>query len=345
MFSRVGKRSSGNLATLSMKDAALIVQNKGGGHGEIGYHLAKQLSSKGLAVTLLQDAAAKLDKPPFNDYEVLKAKHGVEVVSCKLEDPAEIKDKLAGRKFTHVFDNFAKDRATAETVAGLATAGWDVKSYAYVSSGGMYKSGAAQPMSEDTATKETGQREVEKFLAAEGLPWTSFRPQYIYGPFTNKRDYLDWFFHRIVRDRPCPLPGNGEQLLSISHVEDVAGMLSSVVGKEAAASGQVFNCGTDSFVSYRALCELVGETVGRKPKIVTYNPTDFELPKGFFPFRDETFCVSPDKAKAVLGWSKTHWIEKELDWYYDAYKTAGLDRKALTFETDDIILAKVGSPA
>jgi hypothetical protein len=28
MFSRVGKRSSGNLATLSMKDAALIVQNK-----------------------------------------------------------------------------------------------------------------------------------------------------------------------------------------------------------------------------------------------------------------------------------------------------------------------------
>ncbi len=29
-----------------------------------------------------------------------------------------------GRKFTHVFDNFAKDRATAETVAGLATAGW-----------------------------------------------------------------------------------------------------------------------------------------------------------------------------------------------------------------------------
>ena len=28
---------------------AVIVQNKGGGHGEIGYHLAKQLKAKGMA--------------------------------------------------------------------------------------------------------------------------------------------------------------------------------------------------------------------------------------------------------------------------------------------------------
>jgi nucleoside-diphosphate-sugar epimerase len=41
--------------------------------------------------------------------------------------------------------------------------------------------------------KETGQRAVEELLAAKGLPWTSFRPQYIYGPKTNKRDYVDWY--------------------------------------------------------------------------------------------------------------------------------------------------------
>jgi len=27
-------------------DAALILQNKGGGHGEVGFHLAKQLKAK-----------------------------------------------------------------------------------------------------------------------------------------------------------------------------------------------------------------------------------------------------------------------------------------------------------
>ena len=35
------------------------VQNKGGGHGEIGFHLAKNLADKDLTVTIVQDSAAK----------------------------------------------------------------------------------------------------------------------------------------------------------------------------------------------------------------------------------------------------------------------------------------------
>ena len=45
---------------------ALIAQNKGGGHGEIGYHLALKLIEKDISVTLLQDGAGKnKDKQPF----------------------------------------------------------------------------------------------------------------------------------------------------------------------------------------------------------------------------------------------------------------------------------------
>lgn len=89
------------------------------------------------------------------------------------------------------------------------------------------------------STKETGQLAVEKHLAELGLPWTSFRPQYIYGPKTNKREYLDWFIDRIIRDRTCPLPGDGTQRASVTNAEDVAAMMTSVVGKEEAAKGQV----------------------------------------------------------------------------------------------------------
>jgi nucleoside-diphosphate-sugar epimerase len=88
-------------------------------------------------------------------------------------------------------------------------------------------------------TKETGQREVEEYLAKLGLPWTAFRPQYIYGPKTNKRDYIDWFIDRVVRDRVLPLPGDGNQRASLTNCEDVAAMLASVVGKEDVAKGQV----------------------------------------------------------------------------------------------------------
>lgn len=38
---------------------ALIAQNKGGGHGELGYHLALKLIEKDISVTLLQDGAGK----------------------------------------------------------------------------------------------------------------------------------------------------------------------------------------------------------------------------------------------------------------------------------------------
>lgn len=62
-------------------------------------------------------------------------------------------------------------------------------------------------------------------------------PQYIYGPLTNKRDYLDWFFDRVVHGLEfIPLPLHGDQLVALTHAEDVASMLASVVGNENAVN-------------------------------------------------------------------------------------------------------------
>lgn len=45
---------------------ALIVQNKGGGHGELGYHLALKLIEKDISVTLLQDGGgSNKNQQPF----------------------------------------------------------------------------------------------------------------------------------------------------------------------------------------------------------------------------------------------------------------------------------------
>lgn len=65
----------------------------------------------------------------------------------------------------------------------------------------------------------------------------AFRPQYIYGPLTNKRDYLDWFFDRVVHGLELiPLPLHGDQLVTLTHAEDIASMLASVVGNENAVN-------------------------------------------------------------------------------------------------------------
>ena len=133
-FNRPSVRAATSPLALYM-DAALILQNKGGGHGEIGFHLAKQLSAKGLDVHMLQAADAKMDKPPFKDYGDL-SDMGVTIDKVDLADAEALKSALAGKSFTHVFDNFAKDVATVSTVAGMAK-DWKVKNYAYVSSAGL----------------------------------------------------------------------------------------------------------------------------------------------------------------------------------------------------------------
>lgn len=56
--------------------------------------------------------------------------------------------------------------------------------------------------------KETaGQVLYENYAKESGLPFVSFRPQYIYGRKSNKFDYIDWYFDRIVRGAPLPIPG------------------------------------------------------------------------------------------------------------------------------------------
>lgn len=302
---------------------ALIAQNKGGGHGEIGYHLALKLIEKDISVTLLQDGAGKnKDKQPFASYGDLESK-GATIV---WGDFSEGVGKLVpeGESFDYVFDNYAKDVDTCKDLADCARA-WGVKNYAYVSSGGMYMDSDEVPFTESSDVKESGQRQVEKHVAELGLPWTSFRPQYIYGPLTNKRDYLDWFFDRVVHGLEfVPLPLHGDQLVALTHAEDVASMLASVVGNENAVN-QVFNCASDRYITYSGLFREIGKvaTPTVSKMAYYYEPGDYELKKGWFPFRNNHFLVNSEKAKRLLGWTPKHTITGDLAEYYEGYKAAG----------------------
>ncbi|CAM9123232.1 unnamed protein product [Discosporangium mesarthrocarpum] len=205
----------------------------------------------------------------------------------------------------------------------------------------MYKDSDEVPLIETCPVKETGQRKVEMHLAELGLPWTSFRPQYIYGPLTNKRDYLDWFFDRVVHGLSLvPLPLHGDQFVTLTHAEDVASMLASVVGNEKAV-GQVFNCATDRYITYNNLFQQVMKVVDPAPTSGTmafyYDPEDYDLEKGWFPFRNNHFFVNSDKAKRVLGWSPKHYLLEDLHEYYEGYKAAGKHKSEPDFLQDDEI--------
>ncbi|CAN0004699.1 unnamed protein product, partial [Phaeothamnion confervicola] len=171
--------------------------------------------------------------------------------------------------------------------------------------------------------------QVELYAAELGLPWTAFRPQYIYGPKTNKRDYLDWFIDRVVYGlSPIPLPKHGDQFVCVTHAEDVANMMASVVGNEAAAAGQVFNCATDRYITYNSLLKEVGASHSHLAGVEMnyYDPADYELPKGYFPFRNDHFFINSGKArreKLYVFFPLSHWLIQDLKWYVEGYRAAG----------------------
>lgn len=97
----------------------------------------------------------------------------------------------------------------------------------------MYKSNNVAPLLETDPIKTNDPRSVELSIIESGLPYTFLRPQYIYGPKSNKK-YLDYFIGRAYRKLHIPLPLHAEQLVCLTHEEDVASLLAAAVGNPAA---------------------------------------------------------------------------------------------------------------
>jgi len=251
-----------------------------------------------------------------------------------------MKTILGGQRFDYIWDNASKGaEGTGKAVIDCARE-WGCRLLTYVSSAGAYTPDAYTvfPMAETTPVKESaGQVLYEKYAAQMGIPFCSFRPQYIYGQNANKHDYIDWFFDRIARGLPLPIPGDGEQKVSLTNAEDVASLLASVLNNEAAATQQrIFNCGTDQLYSYNEVAYMCADAagVGRSEiKIAHYNGDQFG--KGKFPFRLTNFYVAPDMAKSRLGWpGPKNSLKDDLNWYFRYYLAREGPTRQINFEKD-----------
>jgi hypothetical protein len=306
--------------------------------------LAKTLSShpKIASITILQDDACKDDQEPFCSYATDLP--NVKVVKAPLGDDdsmtaSDIQTRLGNdASFDYVWDNASKKpEGAGKAIPDLCQA-WNVQLLTYVSSAGMYtpSEDATFPMPESTPIKETaGQALYDAYCVDLGLPFVSFRPQYIYGPKSNKNDYIDWYFDRLVRNLPLPIPGDGTQKVSLTNSQDVASLLASVLNKEEAAVKQrYFNCGTDQLLTYDNVAHLCAQAAG----ISDYDIEHYDgklFGKATFPFRLTDFYVAPTMAMNVLGWEGAkHSLQEDLSWYYQSYLARGGPERKMSFIKD-----------
>ncbi|KAJ4795434.1 chloroplast stem-loop binding protein of 41 kDa [Rhynchospora pubera] len=334
-----------NVVASADKKKVLIVNTNSGGHAVIGFYFAKELLASGHEVTVLtvgEEGSDKMKKPPFSRFSELVSAGGKTIWG----DPSEVEKVVGGAAFDVVLDNNGKDLDAVKPVIDWAKSA-NVSQFLFISSAGIYKTSDEVPHVEGDPVKEdAGHVTVEKYIASLSFPsWATFRPQYMTGSGNNK-DCEEWFFDRIVRNRPVPIPGSGMQLTSISHVRDLSSMLTLAVEKPDAANGNIFNCVCDRAVTFNGLAKLCAQAAGSELNIVYYDPKEAGVDaKKAFPFRNMHFYAEPRAAKEILGWKSTTNLPEDLKECFAEYVRIGRDKKELKFEVDDKILNSLKVPA
>ena len=305
-----------------------------GGTRFIGVYLTKILVEQGHEVVL------------FNRGKKPAPVEGIQQIHGDRTDASQLKDKLSQEQFDAVFDNNGRELSDTQPLAEIFKD--RVKHFVYMSSAGVYLKSDQLPHIEgdpvDPKSRHKGKHETEAFLAQLGLPWTSIRPTYIYGP-QNYNDLEAWFFDRIVRDRPIPIPGNGMHITQLGHCQDLARAMSLVLGNETAI-GQIYNVSGDRYVTFDGLARACAQAVGKSAeaiKIVHYDPKQFDFGKRkAFPMRVQHFFADVHKAMSQLNWQPDYDLVSGLnDSFQNDYQASGRHEADVDFSVDDEILKAV----
>ncbi len=303
-----------------------------GGTRFIGVALAKILVDRGHEVVLFNRGKKN---PPVE---------GISQIHGDRTDPAQLRDKLANEHFDVVFDNNGRELNDTQPLVDIFKD--KVKHFIYVSSAGVYLKSDQMPHIEgdtvDPKSRHKGKFETEAYLKESGIPWTSIRPTYIYGS-GNYNDLEAWFFDRIVRDRPIPIPGNGLNFTQFGHVLDLARAMAAVLGNDRAVR-QIYNISDVRYVTFDGLARACAVAVGKSPeelKIVHYNPKKFDFgKKKAFPMRVQNFFADVNKAMRELDWKPEYNLVSGLqESFQNDYLASKRQDAEVDFSLDDEILA------
>ncbi|MEH1970810.1 NAD-dependent epimerase/dehydratase family protein [Nostoc sp.] len=258
----------------------------------------------------------------------------------------QLKAKLSQENFDVIFDNNGRELSDTQPLAEIFKD--RVQHFVYMSSAGVYLKSDQLPHIEgdsvDPKSRHKGKHETEAYLTQLGLPFTSIRPTYIYGP-RNYNELEGWFFDRIVRDRTIPIPGNGLHITQLGHVKDLAVAMTKVLGNQQAI-GQIYNISGDRFVTFDGLARASALAAGKSPdavKIVHYDPKKFDFGKRkAFPMRVQHFFASVNKAQTELNWHPEYDLISGLqDSLENDYLANAKDKAEVDFSVDEEILQAV----
>ncbi|MEL6579523.1 MAG: NAD-dependent epimerase/dehydratase family protein [Cyanobacteria bacterium J06621_12] len=305
-----------------------------GGTRFIGVYLTKVLVEQGHEVVLFNRGN---NPPPVE---------GVQQIKGDRKDANQLKEKLSGESFDAIFDNNGRELSDTQPLVEIFQG--QLQHFVYVSSAGVYLPTSQMPHREgdpvDPNSRHKGKHHTEAYLAESGIPWTSVRPCYIYGP-QNYNDLEAWFFDRLVRNRPIPIPGKGRYITQFGHIQDLVVAMASILGNDT-AKGKVYNISGDRYVTFDGLAYACAEAAGKSSesiKLVHYDPEQFDFGKRkAFPVRQQHFFTDIHQAQQDLAWQPKYDLVSGLkDSFQNDYLASGRDQSEIDFSLDEEILGKI----
>jgi dihydroflavonol-4-reductase len=244
-----------------------------GGAGFVGSHLIEALVTRGDEVICLERPGAPRGWIEGLPLEFVDAGLNDDAVLDRSIDGADVVFHLAGvTKASRAESYYAVNARGTENVVRAATRAAKAPHLILMSS--LAASGPCRDgdlLSPATPPRPLTHYARSKLFAEEVvrsrgdvIPYTVFRFSSVYGP--RERDILIMF--RLIKRGVGLTLGGWDQEVNLIYVKDVVRALLAAAGN-GAAIGKTFTVAHPQRVSWRRFAEVVGDTLGRSPRLLT----------------------------------------------------------------------------
>ncbi len=294
-----------------------------GGTQFVGLHLVDYLINQGDNVTILNRGLSEAKLPAE-----------VKRLSADRDDRNQVEKALKGKSFDVVYDISGYTPNVVEDILNILNG--QIGHYVFCSSTSVYAPSEIRPILEDSALdrrpdasdyardKIACEDLLLKVHAERGLPTTSLRLVYVYGPHNNLKQREHTFFARITHGRKLIVPGDGQRLLHFIHVDDLAAAFAAVPTRKQAA-GQIYTIAANEMITVNGYLQTLSKVMNKEVEVVHVDPKRYkELEADVFPFGWGISSVySNEKARRDLDWTPRYNIHDGLAMTYQWWLEQG----------------------
>ena len=262
-----------------------------GGSVFVGRAILRELLTRGFELTAITTGRTPADWA------------GVEHIACDRRSSGSLRAALEGRCFDAVIDVSSYESEDVELLAA-ALPGFDGP-YVLISSAAVYdrtattlpfREGSPSPGDSIWGAYGLGKAAAETSASVHHSNAYILRPPYIYGPGNNLMREA-FFWARIDSGLRIFVPGTGETLVQMCHVDDLSRFACDIAEGGAFSPGH-YNVGEPTFYTFEQLIDMHADVKGMNA--ITHQVHDPSISaRSYFPFRHNHLILDVSRSHEV----------------------------------------------